>query len=352
MSASTQPRVPRIGISLGDPGGIGPEVTVRALHALRSTAADEGASLRPIVYGQPEVWARALAVTGLADPLPPGSLVACDDALLEALPWSGPHPRGGLASLRYLARATDDLASGAVDGLCTAPLAKAAVAGHAPGFRGHTEFLQERLGSARVVMLMASERLRVALATTHVALAQVPSLLTVERLCGVARLVLGELQERFGVAQPRLAVCGLNPHAGEHGAFGDEELRVVAPAVAQLRAEGWSVEGPLPADGLFAGIFNGLAGGSAPDAVLAMYHDQGLVPFKMAAFHDGVNVTLGLPRPRTSPDHGTAFDIAGRGVADHRSMLAALRLCARLAARTQPSEQGREQGREQAREQA
>ena len=317
----------RLGITLGDPCGIGPEVTARALAALASRP--EGLGFVPVVFGQRSVWARAQAVTGVADVLPAEALVESDDASLADLPWGGPHPRAGLASLRYLARATEALRVGQVDALCTAPLSKAAVKSHASHFRGHTEYLQEAFGLARVVMLMASPRLRVALATTHVALAEVSRRLTVDGLCEVARLTVRELTTRFGIAKPRLAVCGVNPHAGEQGAFGDEELRVVAPAVARLKAEGLAVEGPLAADGLFASLHTGRA---HCDAVLAMYHDQGLVPFKMLAFHDGVNVTLGLPRPRTSPDHGTAYDIAGRGVADAQSMEAALVLAAQLAA--------------------
>lgn len=310
----------RVGITLGDPGGIGPEITARALHALAG-------AFEPVLFGQRNVWERALELAGVPDPLArAGRLVECDDAPIDALPYGGPHARAGLASLRYLRRATGELVAGRIDGLCTAPLSKAAIQAHEPGFIGHTEFLQHAFGLPRAVMLMASDRLRVAVATTHVALADVPSRLSTDGLCQLVRLLHHDLRARFGLRNPRIALLGLNPHAGEHGAFGDEEGRIIIPAIDILQKELIDVEGPFPADGLFPRLE-----GAGFDAVVAMYHDQGLVPFKVLAFHDGVNVTVGLPRPRTSPDHGTAYDIAGRGVADPRSMQAALRLCARLA---------------------
>jgi 4-hydroxythreonine-4-phosphate dehydrogenase len=313
---------PRIGVTLGDPCGIGPEVAARALST-------RPGGFTPVVYGQRAVWQRALAITGLVrDPIESdGTLVDCDDADLAELPLGRPCARGGLASLRALERATADLVSGRIDGLCTAPLAKAAVQAHAPGFVGHTEYLQQAFGVPRVVMLMASPRLRVAVATTHIALKDVASRLTADDLCGTVEVLAGDLRRRFGVARPRIALCGLNPHAGEGGAFGDEEARVIIPARDRLRASGLDVDGPFAADGLFPRVQ-----GLGYDAVVAMFHDQGLVPFKLVSFEDGVNVTCGLPRPRTSPDHGTAYDLAGQGMADPRSMAEALSLCVRLAA--------------------
>ena len=323
---------PVIALSLGDPGGIGPEITARVL-------ADPEFSDRcvPIVFGSRAVWSRACALVGVRDgtrviasarEATGPSLIECDDAPLDALPYGVATPAAGRAQTRYLARAVDALTAGDVTGLCTAPVNKAAV--HAAGlsFTGHTEYLQERFGVPRVVMLMAGERLRVALASMHLALREVAPSLRTEELVEIGSLVARELTERFGIAAPRLAVCGLNPHAGEEGRFGDEESRVIAPAIAALRTRGIATDGPFPADGLFPRII-----GLGYDAVLAMYHDQGLIPFKMLEFHTGVNVTLGLPRPRTSPDHGVAYDIAGKGVADPRSMASALRLCVRLASR-------------------
>lgn len=309
----------RIGVTLGDPCGIGPEITARAL-------ATTSASFAPVVYGQRAVWQRALSITGVKDPLSTrGEFIECDDADLAALPVGAATPRGGLASLRYLSRSTNDLVAGRIDGLCTAPLSKAAVQAHEPGFVGHTEYLQKAFGVARVVMLMSSPRLRVALATTHVAISEVPRRLSADGIVEVVRIAVRELKERFGIARPRVALCGLNPHAGENGAFGDEEQRIILPARDRLRAEGIDVDGPHPADGLFPSVQE-----AGCDLVVAMFHDQGLVPFKMVSFHDGVNVTAGLPRPRTSPDHGTAYAIAGKGVADARSMQSALELCVSL----------------------
>jgi len=177
-------------------------------------------------------------------------------------------------------------------------------------------------------MMLAGPRLRVVLATTHLALAEVPRRLSAEQIAFVAQLVSRELRERWGIASPRIAVCGLNPHAGEGGIFGDEEARIVAPAIAQARAAGVDATGPHPADGLFPRAVRGDC-----DAVVALYHDQGLIPAKLLDFAETVNVTLGLPFPRTSPDHGTADDIAWQGKADARPMISALLLAARLAQR-------------------
>ena len=312
--------LPRIALSLGDPNGIGPEVTAKAL----ATLPREGWT--PVVHGSRAVWAHTLATLGLKDPLSAwGGFESCDDTQVGALTPGEATRVGGRASLQALAAATRALREGRVDGLCTAPLAKAAVRLVDPSFVGHTEYLQQAFGLARVVMLMSSPGLDVALATTHVALRRVADLLTVEGLVEVFDLTARALERRLG-RRPRLAVLGLNPHAGEDGAFGDEELRVIGPAIARAAREGLDVHGPFAADGLFARW-----DGAGFDGVVAMFHDQGLVAFKQRAFHDGVNVTLGLPRPRTSPDHGTAWDLAGRGVADARSMASALSLCVRLA---------------------
>jgi 4-hydroxythreonine-4-phosphate dehydrogenase len=320
---------PRVGISLGDPGGIGPEITARALA--------DGALLNqfvPIVFGGLDVWKRACRIAGVPDRLKiaarPGeahgpTLIECDHAAPGEVPFGQATPRAGRSQKTYLERAVDALTAGEIDGLCTAPVNKAAVDAAGLPFTGHTDYLRERFDVPRVVMLMAGERLRVALATMHVAVKAVPASLRTDELFEIGRLVARELAGRFGIAAPRIAVCGLNPHAGEEGHFGDEETRIIVPAIARLQEAGVQAEGPFPADGLFP------RAASLPyDAILAMYHDQGLIPFKMREFHTGVNVTLGLPRPRTSPDHGVAYDIAGRGTADPRSMMAALRLCIRL----------------------
>jgi 4-hydroxythreonine-4-phosphate dehydrogenase len=194
-------------------------------------------------------------------------------------------------------------------------------------FSGHTEYLAERTHSPRAVMLLAAGELRVALATTHLPLRAVSAAITVDSLCEVAAILAQSLEARFGVPEPRIAVCGLNPHAGESGYLGDEELRVIGPAVERMRRDGIRASGPLPADTVFVPqVLHGF------DAVLAMYHDQGLPVVKHAGFEHAVNVTLGLPLVRTSPDHGTAFDLAGSGRADVRSLRAAVELASRLAA--------------------
>lgn len=321
---------PVIAISLGDPGGIGPEITAKTL-ANPSLAA----ACTPVVYGPRSAWARGCAIAGIADTLPSiahageargPSLVEIESHPLDAFPWGAGDLASGRAQMRSLERAVDDVLAGRAAGLCTAPVNKAAVHRFAAGFSGHTEYLQERFGVPRVVMLMAGERLRVALVTTHVALSRVPELATADEIFETTRLTARELATRFGLVRPKIAVCGLNPHAGEEGRFGDEELRTVRPAIERCRAEGLDVSGPYAADGIFPrAVEQGF------DAVVALYHDQGLIPFKMVEFHAGVNVTLGLPRPRTSPDHGVAYDIAGKGLADARSMESALALCVRLA---------------------
>ena len=231
---------------------------------------------------------------------------------------------GRAASLSYVDAGIDSVLSGVCAGLCTAPLSKHRVSLSHPGFQGHTEHLAERF-RARTAMMMAGPRLRVTLATNHFALSDVPRELTAEKLAFVIRLTHRELAERFGMEKPRIAVCGLNPHAGDGGIFGDEEARLVSPGIAQVRAEGIDATGPHPADGLFPRAVRGDF-----DAVIALYHDQGLIPVKLLDFRETVNVTLGLPHPRTSPDHGTADDLAGQGKADAEPMISALLLAATL----------------------
>jgi 4-hydroxythreonine-4-phosphate dehydrogenase len=224
--------------------------------------------------------------------------------------------------------AARDCLAGELDAMVTAPISKEVLA--RSGFRhpGHTEFLEEIAGRGRAVMLLVGGELRVALATIHCALREVPERLSTEGIHAVLSVVHGDLGERFGIERPRIAVCALNPHAGEGGRFGDEEKRVIGPAVEAARADGVDARGPFAADSLFARAVRGEF-----DAVLGMYHDQALGPLKLHAFGRAVNVTLGLPILRTSVDHGTAFDIAGRGEADADSMIEAVRLALELARR-------------------
>ena len=287
--------LPRIGITVGDPAGIGPEIAERATsdESVRAVCA-------PVLYGAPDP--RGTAPMGTAS------------------------AAGGRSAYEAVVAATGDAVAGRIDGLATAPINKAAWAMAGLPWRGHTELLAELTGARRVAMMFHAERLRVVLATTHVPLAEVPRRLTRERIEAVVGLAHDELP-RFGCARPRLAVAGLNPHAGEGGLLGEEDDRVLRPAVEACRARGIAVAGPEPADTLFVRALRG-----AFDAVIACYHDQGLIPVKLVAFGQAVNVTLGLPIVRTSVDHGTAYDIAGRGVADPSSMIAAVRLAATLAA--------------------
>ncbi len=298
---------------MGDPLGIGPEVVVLALTELRVRVA-----LDPVVFGDRTTLERAAALRG----------VTFEARLVQvgALSEKPSPAEAGAAALEYVERAARTAIAREAKGLCTAPLSKERVALRAPGFVGHTELLA-KMASARTAMMMAGPRLRVALATTHLSLADVPRKISAEQIAFVAELAARELRERFAVARPRVAVCGLNPHAGEGGLFGDEEARVVAPAIERARRAGVDASGPWPADGVFPRAARGEF-----DVVVALYHDQGLVPAKLLDFTETVNVTLGLPFVRTSPDHGTADDIAWQGKADPTPMISALLLAARLCA--------------------
>jgi 4-hydroxythreonine-4-phosphate dehydrogenase len=230
--------------------------------------------------------------------------------------------------LNLLDRATDGALAGEFDAIVTAPVQKSVINEAGFPFTGHTEYLAERTRAALPVMMLATEDLRVALATTHLPLKDVSAAITVESLCHVLAILAHDLEQWWGLKAPRIAVCGLNPHAGEGGHLGDEEIRVIAPAIARMRERGLDVRGPVPADTAFVP-----ARLAECDAVLAMYHDQGLPVIKHSGFERAVNVTLGLPILRTSVDHGTALDLAGTGRADHRSLAAAIRLALGIAAR-------------------
>jgi 4-hydroxythreonine-4-phosphate dehydrogenase len=315
--------LPRLGISLGDPTGIGPEVVVRALAARPECAVS--------VFGDEAVLARAAKLTGASWPAR-ATIVPVTRLDLAAVPPGKPSEIAGQAQVAYLEAATRAVLAGETSGLVTAPISKewAGRAGFA--FPGHTEYLADRAGTDEFAMMLAGPRLRVTVVTGHIALHEVPRALTVEGIARTALLTARALRRDFGIARPRLAVAGLNPHAGEAEKFGDEEPRLVAPAIervrARLRAEGYDAEvsGPHVPDV----VFRRAAGGEF-DGVVALYHDQGLIPIKLLHFDDAVNVTLGLPFVRTSPDHGTAYDIAGTGRARADSFLAALDLAVRMA---------------------
>jgi 4-hydroxythreonine-4-phosphate dehydrogenase len=302
---------PRIGISLGDPSGIGPEVTRAALAHPRVRRA-----LEPVVFGDASL-ARAL----------PSLRVVSQLAAKDRRPGR-PTRLGGLAQHAYVTAAVAAAQRGEVDALCTAPVSKEAITRAGIPFVGHTELLAEAF-HAEVLMLMRGPRLSVALATNHLPLSQVPRALSTPKLVAQLTLLSRELTLLLG-RHPRIAVCGVNPHAGDGGVLGTEETRVIAPAIARARRLGVDAHGPFAADGLFA-----RARAFPFDAALAMFHDQGLVATKTLDFERTVNVTLGLPVPRTSPDHGVAYDIAGQGRADPAPMIHALLMAAELAAARQ-----------------
>lgn len=316
----------RIGITLGDPRGIGPEVTAAALSG-SVLAPSFDRRITYVVIG----WKGAL----------PAELLADDAVRLEPVGrWPGGGKGGTERSAGRLAavaieRAAELALDGRIDGLVTGPISKAALAAAGRPFPGHTEFLRELTSAPDVTMMMSAETtplggpLRMALLTAHIPLREVPAALTgdlVERRSRIANLAL---REWWGIPVPRLAFAGLNPHASEGGRFGDEEERVLSPAVRRLRADGLRIAGVFPGDTVFARCIAGDV-----DAVVVPYHDVGLAVIKTLARDTGVNVTAGLPFPRTSPDHGTAFDIAGRGLADPGSMRASIELCIRFAGRT------------------
>ncbi|MDJ0825954.1 MAG: 4-hydroxythreonine-4-phosphate dehydrogenase PdxA [Rhodobacter sp.] len=314
-----------VALSCGEPAGIGPELAVKAWDALRDTV--------PFFWiGDPRHLPAGASWTEIADP---GEAAAAHalPVLRHAFPAAAtagqPDPANAQAVIDVIARGVELVRAGAASALSTAPIhKKALIDGAGFAYPGHTEYLAALAGIDRVVMMLASDQLRVVPATIHIALAQVPQALTPALLTETIRITAAGLRRDFGVAHPRIAVAGLNPHAGEGGAMGTEDAAVIAPVVAALRSEGMDVTGPLPADTMFHD-----AARARYDAAVAMYHDQALIPIKTLDFDRGVNVTLGLPFIRTSPDHGTALDIAGHGCANPASLIEALRLAQRMALR-------------------
>ena len=287
---------PRLAITVGDPRGIGPEIVGKALKDPRVRAAG------------------SYVVVG-----PRGTRMAVQEAVGDWRMDGGPVLAGELAGAA-IERAVELAISGAVQGIVTAPIDKAALLAGGYDYPGHTEMLADLTGS-RTAMMLTSPTLRVVLATTHIPLRLVPAVLTRGAILEIARLTRDALRDWFGIVEPRIALCALNPHAGDGGRFGTEDTDLLAPA-----ARAAQLIGPLPADTVFVKAMRG-----SFDAVIAPYHDVGMTAIKVASFGSAVNLTLGLPFPRTSPDHGTAMDIAGQGIADASSMIAAILECARLA---------------------
>ena len=324
-------------LTLGDPTGVGPEIIVKALIE----GAFDHLSRPLLVAGDPAVLQRAAAVLGASctrtsTPERVQLRFSANRHLLEVEPLSAlnaerlaygcPDVACGQAMVRYIEWACDQCRSGKAAAMVTAPISKAAI--HAAGcdFPGHTELLADRCGVDKVVMMLGGEKLKVCLVTTHMALAEVPRVLTSEEILETIRITDAAFRRFFGLARPRIAVLALNPHAGEGGLFGDEEARLILPAIVAAQREGIVASGPHSADTLFHFAVRGSC-----DAVVCMYHDQGLIPLKLLHFEDGVNVTLGLPIVRTSVDHGTAYDLAGTGKASAASLVAAVRMAEEMA---------------------
>ena len=329
MTAAATPLV----LSLGEPAGVGPEIIARAWTALRETdhafavigdarlLAEQGIRVAEMLSASEarSAFGRALPVIHHPTPVP--------------VTIGQPDPANAGTVADWIERGVDMVLSGEASGLVTAPIAKAPL--YAAGFRfpGHTEFIAELTadvpfrGTRGPVMMLTARNLRACLVTIHVPLDQVPELVTVERVCRTARVVHESMKRDFGLAAPRLALAALNPHAGESGSLGLQEIEVLRPAVEILRMEGITITDPLPADTMFHDDAR-----QTYDAAVCLYHDQALIPVKTLDFWGGVNATLGLPIVRTSPDHGTGFDIAGRGIARPDSLIAAIRLASEMAA--------------------
>jgi 4-hydroxythreonine-4-phosphate dehydrogenase len=325
---------PLIAITAGDPAGIGPEIILSALNY------PELYSLcKPLIIGDIVIFDEAkkcfgstMKLKSVSNPsegsYDPGGIDILSVSSLSAgeLSWGNPTVRTGKAMVQYITAAADMAVKKEIAAVVTCPINKKAMHMAGYNYNGHTELIAERTGSNDFVMMLAGDRLRVSLVTIHMPICKVPSSISTENILKTIAITANGLYERFGIDSPRIAVAGLNPHAGESGIFGDEEERIIRPAIEMSVKEGHAVSGPYPPDTVF---YNALKGNY--DAVVCMYHDQGLIPFKITHFSDGVNTTLGIPIIRTSVDHGTAYDIAGKGKADPGSLIAAIKMAASQA---------------------
>ena len=326
--------LPLIGITMGDPAGIGPEIIVKALVDKYIYGL-----CRPVVLGDPEIISSAmlryhqkltLHIISNSSKVSstPGKMNLMAGSSLQAgsiLPGK-PEVEGGRAMVDYIVRAVDMTRKGELDAMVTCPISKTLMHQAGYAYEGHTQLISHLTDTHDYVMMLAGERLRVALVTIHCPLKEVPALLDQDLVHKTIIITAKALRDDFGFERPRLAVAALNPHAGESGLFGSEEEEIIGPAVGRARDEGYHVVGPFPADTLFHKAASGQF-----EAVVAMYHDQGLIPLKLLHFSDAVNVTLGLPIIRTSVDHGTSYDIAGNGQADDSSLKAAITMAASMA---------------------
>jgi 4-hydroxythreonine-4-phosphate dehydrogenase len=328
-------RLPVIGITMGDPSGIGPEIIVKALSDRQIYT-----FCRPVVLGDPDTLSFYLEkfknipismneISDVAEAKDmPGQLdlISLSRLKPEHFIPGKPTPDGGKAMVKYIITAVNMTLRGQLSAVVTAPINKALMNEAGYPFEGHTQLISQLTGTVDYVMMLAGSRLRVTLVTIHCALKDVPHKITRENILKTIKITHKALKDDFGIKRPHIAVAALNPHAGEGGLFGSEESEIILPAVNRAREEGLDVSGPLPADSLY---YKAASGGY--DAVVNMYHDQGLIPLKLLHFSDGVNITLGLPIIRTSVDHGTAYDIAGKGIADPASLNAAIKMAAEMA---------------------
>jgi 4-hydroxythreonine-4-phosphate dehydrogenase len=325
---------PIIGITMGDPAGIGPEIVVKALsrHEVHSQC-------RPVVFGDPAIIQRELH--NLHSRLSINPIDKIDQAQFspavlnlfslsnlnaESTRYGHPNRESGNAMGQYIIRSVTMALNHEIDAIITAPINKKSLQVGGYQYPGHTEMLAHHTSTADVVMMLAGEKLRVVPVTIHCALQEVPKLITADKIVKTILITDKGLKNYFSLSSPRIAVAALNPHAGEEGLFGEEEKEIIIPAIEQAQQRSAQVFGPLPADTLFYHASRGKF-----DAVVCMYHDQGLIPFKLLHFDDGVNITLGLPIIRTSVDHGTAYDIAGKGFASPLSLINAIRVAVQMA---------------------
>ncbi len=306
----------RIAITMGDAGGIGPEI------CLRAASSDEIRALcRPCIIGDRSVIEEAASVVGIS----PESVEVIEPYKLKGFKKGQPTAESGLASYRFIKYAAEKCLEGEFHAMVTSPISKEALNMAGLNWPGHTEMLADLTGKSSFAMMLIGEPIRVVLVTIHIALKDVPGTITEDMVYEKIKLSY-QACRMLRLDSPRIGVAGLNPHAGEGGLFGDEEIRVILPAIERARKEGLPVTGPIPPDVIFRQAYKGEL-----DVVVAMYHDQGLIPLKMIAFDRGVNLTLGLPVIRTSPDHGTAYDIAWKGKARDTSIKEAIKLAARLS---------------------
>lgn len=320
---------PAIGITMGDPAGIGPEIIIKTLNS-----PEIHTICNPIVIGDKAVLQKAITLINsplTLFPIDHPNQFSNRPNQINLIPISNlnpgitdlgtPTPESGKAMQDYILTGVDLALDKSIHGLVTAPITKTGLKQAKSRFHGHTELIAHKTATQKFAMMLAGPRLKVVLVTIHIPLAQVAGALSTDAIVKTLDLTRNSLIHRFGIPEPRLAVAGLNPHAGESSMFGKEEENIIVPAIDQAQKKGYLVEGPLPPDTVFHHAVNG-----AFDAVICMYHDQGLIPFKLVHFKDGVNTTLGLPIIRTSVDHGTAYDIAWKGIADPTSLEEAIKM--------------------------